>query len=58
MSSMNVLYFLAAVFIINIITLVSGLRLGRNIGHYKSSLRTSLLPGLILIAVGILKWVW
>jgi putative sporulation protein YtaF len=57
MSSMNVMIFLALVFIINIITLVWGLRLGRNIGHYKTSLRTSLLPGFILIAVGILKWI-
>jgi putative sporulation protein YtaF len=57
-SSMNVLYFLAMVFITNIVTLICGLRLGRKIEHYKTNLRTSLLPGLILLIVGILKWVW
>lgn len=57
-SSMNVLYFLASVFFINIVTLICGLKLGRRIGNYKANLRTSLLPGFILFAVGILKWIW
>lgn len=58
MSSINVLYFLAAVFIINIITLLCGLKLGRKIQDYKTNLRTSLLPGFILLVVGISKWIW
>lgn len=58
MSSLNVLYFLVIVFIVNTITLIYGLRLGRKIGHYKTNLRTLLLPGFILLVVGILKWIW
>lgn len=58
MGDMNALYFLAAVFIINVITLICGLKLGGKIEDYKSNLKTSLLPGFILLAVGILKWIW
>ena len=52
---MNVLYFLTFVFVINIISLSYGLMLGKKVRHYKKNLKISLLPGMILIAIGILK---
>lgn len=54
----NILFFLIAVFVINLISILGGLILGRKIVDLKNSLKTSLLPGFILITIGLLKWVW
>lgn len=55
-SGANTIYFLIFVFLINFISLLSGLSLGKRIQQQKSKLRTSLLSGFILIGLSVLKW--
>jgi len=52
----HTLCFFISVFIINIISISLGLALGGKVEYPKKSLKTSLLPGLILITIGMLKW--
>ena len=56
LGGINYSYFLFFVFAINIISLFCGLNLGGSIKNYRSSLKTSLIPGGILVFVGLLKW--
>ncbi len=56
MGGANYLNFLLMVFFINILSITYGVFLGRKIKSYKNNLKTSLLPGSILIFIGILKW--
>lgn len=58
MGDVNILYFLTIVFFINLASIMYGLLLGKKIENYRANLKTSLIPGIILITVGILKWVW
>lgn len=58
MGNVNILFFLIFVLIINFVSISYGLKLGRKIINFKSNLRTSLLPGAILITIGILKCLW
>lgn len=56
MGGSNYIFFLLMVFIINIFSIFYGIFLGRKVESYRNSLRTSLLPGSILIFIGVLKW--
>ncbi|ABW17817.1 manganese efflux pump [Alkaliphilus oremlandii] len=56
LGGINYLYFLPLVLFSNIISILYGQYLGTKITHYNSSLKTSLLPGSILIFSGLLKW--
>jgi putative sporulation protein YtaF len=58
MGNANILYFLIIVFFINIISISLGLRIGHKVEQFQANLKTSLLPGFILILIGVLKWVW
>ena len=58
MGTGNVIYFMIFVFIINLISISYGLLIGRKLVNHKKNFITSLLPGLILVTIGILKWVW
>ena len=54
----NTLYFFIFVFVINIISISCGLALGGKVEYPKRNLKASLLPGIILITIGILKWIY
>ncbi len=56
--NIRITYFFIFVFIINIISISIGLFLGDKVHLPKTSLKTSLLPGVILIMIGILKWIY
>nr|WP_281418892.1 sporulation membrane protein YtaF [Vallitalea pronyensis] len=56
LDGINYLYFLPLVFSFNIISILYGHYLGTKIESYNTSLKTSLLPGGILVFVGLLKW--
>lgn len=53
----NYLAFLGFVFFINMFSILYGLYLGNKVTSYKQDLKTSLLPGGILVFVSILKWI-
>ena len=56
LGGINPLQFLIIVFVINLFSLSYGMYLGRRVKSYSRNLRTSLLPGAILIFVGFLRW--
>lgn len=58
MGSTNVIYFMIFVFFINILSITYGLNIGHRIVNQKNTLKTSLLPGIILVTIGLLRWVW
>lgn len=58
MGDMNILSLLVFVFLFNIVCISYGLYIGSRTGDIKTNLKTSLLPGLILIVIGMLKWLW
>ena len=53
----NYLAFLSFVFVVNMISILYGLYLGNKVKNYRKDLKTSLLPGGILIFMGMLKWI-
>ncbi|WP_170917350.1 sporulation membrane protein YtaF [Maledivibacter halophilus] len=57
LGGINPSYFLFFVFCINFFSILYGKYLGSSIKSYKKSLKASLLPGGILIFVGLLKWI-
>ncbi|WP_026895353.1 manganese efflux pump [Clostridiisalibacter paucivorans] len=55
LGNINPVFFLVFVFFLNILSILYGIYLGSKVKKYENDLKTSLLPGSILIFVGLLK---
>lgn len=57
LTDINSFIFLLFVFCINLLSIFSGLIIGKKIDKYNTDLKISLLPGFILFLVGVLKFI-